>query len=125
MKPKEPNPNDMENLSRAIVEAILGSQDVKQAMEKLNVSVDAFGKNFMVFVVNLDAVADFNKKDPNIVQGPAEEPKLRKRKTVKRDNLPDLVDGKEVSSNEEMFRDFIADRFDSDSWLKKLKLRLE
>jgi hypothetical protein len=125
MTPKDPNPEDMENLSRAIVEAILGSGDVKQAMEKLSMPIDGFGKNIMVFVVNLDSVSEFQKKDGKKAESMEEPPKPRRRKPTRKDSLPDLIDGRTVSENEKKFNDFMAENFDSGSWLKKLKLRLE
>ncbi|MBI3581881.1 MAG: hypothetical protein HY098_07390 [Nitrospinae bacterium] len=125
MTPKEPNPQDMENLSRAIVDAILRSDDVKHAMEKLNMPIDGVGKNLMVFVVNLDSVSEFQKKDGKIDGAAQEAPKPRRRKPSKRDSLPDLIDGRRVSENEKKFQDFVSDKFDSNAWLKKLRLRLE
>jgi hypothetical protein len=126
MTPKEPNPQDMENLSRAIVEAILGSGDVKQAMEKLNMPIEGFGKNFMVFVVNLESVSEFQKKEKKTGETSQQEPpKPRRRKPTRKDSLPDLIDGRIVTDNEKKFQDFMAENFDSGSWLKKLKLRLE
>ncbi len=125
MTPKEPNPQDMENLSRAIVDAILRSGDVKHAMEKLNMPIDGVGKNLMVFVVNLDSVSEFQKNDGKIDAAAQETPKPRRRKPSKRDPLPDLIDGRHVSENEKKFQEFVSEKFDSNAWLKKLRLRLE
>ena len=131
---KEHDPErEMEHLSKAIVEAILGSDDVKKALEKLNTSEDTLGKNFMVFMVSLDSLNDAKKgnKNPelneiNELNDLAEEmPKPRRRRPVKRNETPDHIDGEPLSKNEKHFRDMISDHFDTEAWLKSLKLRLE
>jgi hypothetical protein len=125
--PKEPNPNDMENLSKAIVEAILGSDEVSQALGRVNMSVEGFGKNFMVFVVNLDSLADAKKKEKERLDSAINEAdiKPKRRRPAKKENSPDIIDGKLITENEKKFQDFLSENFDSESWLKNLKLRLE
>ena len=131
---KENDPDrEMEHLSKAIVEAILGSDDVKKALEKLNTSEDTLGKNFMVFVVSLDSLNDAKKGAKNHELGdlndigdmPEEMPKPRRRRPVKRADTPDHIDGEPLSKNEKNFRDMLSDHFDSEAWLKSLKLRLD
>jgi hypothetical protein len=117
----------MENLSKAIVEAILASEDVKQALEKLNATDDVTGKNFMVFMVSLDSLSDARKlemeaKSAGLIP---EMPKPKRRKPVKKSETPELIDGQLISPNEKKFHDFIAEKFDSESWLKRLRLKLE
>ncbi len=123
----------MEHLSKAIVEAILGSDDVKKALEKLNSSEDTLGKNFMVFMVSLDSLNDAKKGIKNHEMGemgemsdmPEDMPKPRRRRPVKRTDTPDHIDGEPLSKNEKNFRDMLSDHFDSEAWLKSLKLRLD
>lgn len=126
--PKENDPDkEMENLSKAIVEAILASDDVKSALEKLNESPEAVGKNFMVFMVSLDSLNGFKagRKDIDFEGLSEEMPKPKRRRPGRKPMMPDLIDGKPVSENEKRFQDMMSDQFDSDEWLKKLRLRLE
>ncbi len=121
------NDNDMENLSKAIVEAILASEDVKQAIEKLGASDEAPSKNFMVFMVSLDSLSDMKRlgsATQNEEMMP-ELPKPRRRKPVKKTDVPELIDGHPLSPNEKKFQDFVSDKFNSESWLKALRLKLE
>ncbi len=129
--PKEHDPDrEMENLSKAIVEAILASEDVKKALEKLNGSEEALGKNFMVFMVSLDSLNDAKKGGKSIElaevnEAPEELPKPRRRRPVKQHDTPDHIDGKPLSKNEKNFHDMLSDHFDTEEWLKSLKLRLD
>ncbi len=128
---KEHDPDrEMEHLSKAIVEAILGSDDVKKALEKLNTSEDTLGKNFMVFMVSLDSLNDAKRGTKSLEMGdlgemPEEMPKPRRRRPVKRADTPDHIDGEPLSKNEKNFRDMLSDHFDTEAWLKSLKLRLD
>ncbi|MBI5178315.1 MAG: hypothetical protein HZA04_03545 [Nitrospinae bacterium] len=123
--PKDPD-KEMENLSKAIVEAILGSGEVKHALEKLG-GEEAGGKNFMVFMLSLDSLADAKKREVQPENGviQPEMPKPRRKKPAKKNGVSELIDGKPVTPNEKKFHDFVADQFDSESWLKNLRLRLE
>jgi len=51
--------------------------------------------------------------------------KPRRKKPAKKNWAPEIIDGKPLSPNEKRFQDFVADQFDSESWLKSLRLRLE
>jgi len=103
---------DMEALSKAIVEAIIGSSDVKEALEKLQ-KIDAHAANsIMVFMVRLDSLSGAGEKgkrmDPVIEE--ALELKPKKRKSRKTSPRPPIVDGKIISKNEQKFLDYLAQK---------------
>ena len=117
----------MEALSKAIVEAIIGSSDVKEALDKLK-KLDASAANsIMVFMVRLDSLSGANdsgkKLDPVIEE--ALEMKPKKRKGRKPQEKPRVVDGKIISKNEQKFLDYLSLNFDQQEWLKKNKLKLD
>ena len=118
---------DMEALSKAIVEAIIGSSDVKDALDKLQ-KIDAQAANsIMVFMVRLDSLSDVGgkdkKMDPLIEE--ALEMKPKKRKGRKTHEKPPVVDGKIITKNEQKFLDYLSLNFDQQEWLKRNKLKLD
>ncbi len=121
------NQKEMEELSRAIVEALLGSNDVKRSLDKLNKVESDANKNFMVFVLKIDSLAKQkgkgmeNCKENEILQL---KPKPT-RKVRRKDEKPDIVDGKVISKNERKFLDYISKSFDQEAWLKWLRLKLD
>lgn len=116
-----PDDKEMEKLSKAIVEAILGSDDVKKALHKVqNIEFES-PNSFMVFVVKLDSLADVKGKlkKADITEIKPKKPKARKKK-----DISDVIDGRVLSKNEEKFLHYIAENFDQKDWLKKLKISL-
>ena len=119
--------SDMEALSKAIVEAIMSSGDVKEALDKLQ-KLDAGNINsIMVFMVRLDSLAHGNEKGKKI-EPLIEEPlrlKPKKRRGRKSQEKPSIVDGKIITKNEQKFMDYLSLNFDQIAWLKKNKLKLD
>ena len=109
------------------MEAIIGSSDVKEALEKLQ-KIDANAANsIMVFMVRLDSLSGANGKGKHIdpVIEEALELKPKKRKGRKPHEKPPVVDGKIISKNEQKFLDYLSLNFDQQEWLKKNKLKLD
>jgi len=134
------NPDrEMEKLSRAIVEAILASDDVKQSLEKLQHVDSSTYKSLMVFMLRLDSLSDFRNKlssdisdmddMPDLELEKGDElsiPKKRKvRKNIDKASLPEIIDGRLISRSEKKFLDFLSEQFDQDSWLRKNGLTLD
>ncbi|MDH5542481.1 MAG: hypothetical protein OEY64_05910 [Nitrospinota bacterium] len=134
------NPDrEMEKLSRAIVEAILASDDVKKSLEKLQHVDSSTYKSLMVFMLRLDSLSDFRNKlssdisdmdeMPDLEMEKGDEiaiPKKRKvRKSADKVFLPDIIDGRIISGSEKKFLDFLADNFDQDTWLREHGLTLD
>lgn len=116
---------NMEKLSRAIVEAIMGSEDVRKALKKMQKLNDATASNFMVFMVKLDSLSDSQNEKNGIRLEGIPGKRLKKRKTGKKSVKPFIVDGKLISENEKVFLDYISKNFDQKAWLEKNKLTLE
>lgn len=116
---------DMEKLSRAIVEAIMGSEDVRRAIKKLQKLNDAATNNFMVFMVKLDSLSDSQNEKNGIRLEEIPTKRLKKRKAGKKSEKPFIVDGKLISESEKVFLDYISKNFDQKAWLEKNKLTLE
>lgn len=117
----------MEALSKAIVEAIMSSGDVKEALDKLQ-KLDASNINsIMVFMVRLDSLANGGEKGKKmfpIIEEPLKL-KSKKRRARKSQEKPPIVDGKIISKNEQKFMDYLSLNFDQIAWLKKNKLKLD
>lgn len=119
--------DDMEMLSKAIVDAIVKSKDVREAIRKLSDTDESYSKSFMVLMLRVQNLVESigvdlskavdpsseEKFNPNIVKPPA-------AKKKNRDFFKNLVDGKVESPSELAFREFLANRFDQDEWLKKI-----
>ena len=125
---------EMENLSKAIVEAILASGDVKKALEKMQASDSNIAKSMMVFMLRLDSIAELKDRfdaDPEELsefgmEDELQKPKRRRlRKKVNLPSLPDIIDGRVVSRSEKKFLEFLADNFDQGNWLKKNGIKLD
>jgi hypothetical protein len=118
---------EMEELSKAIVEAIMGSNDVKEALEKLKKIDSNTANSIMVFMVRMDSLSNTNEKcrkiDPIIEESLRLKPK--KRRGRKAQEKPFIVDGRILSRNEQKFLDYLSFNFDQIAWLKKNKLKLD
>lgn len=125
----------MENLSKAIVEAILASGEVKKALEKVQASDSAAAaKSLMVFMLRLDSIAELKDRFESETEDLSdfgiedEQPKPKRRRLRKKSDqpsLPDIIDGRVVSRSEKKFLEFLADKFDQSNWLKKNGIKLD
>ncbi|MBI4667402.1 MAG: hypothetical protein HY751_13445 [Nitrospinae bacterium] len=124
------NEKDMEVLTRAIVEAITKSRDVRDAIKRLSEGEEVCSKSFMVLMLKVRSLAESMGFD--VADECRHEP-LKPRATGKPAAPPqeDVVklsgrveDGKALSDSESLFRDYLAEKFDQDAWLKKLGLKL-
>jgi hypothetical protein len=125
---------EMENLSKAIVEAILASGDVKKALEKVQASDSNAARSLMVFMLRLDSIAEFKDRfesEPDEIGefGLEDEPQKQKRRRLRKKNdlpnISEIIDGKIVSRSEKKFLDFLANNFDQVNWLKKNGIKLD
>lgn len=116
---------DMEKLSRAIVEAIMDSEDVRRALKKMQKLNEAVTNNFMVFMVRLDSLSDSQNEKNGIRLEEIPNKKLKKHRTARKSVSPFVVDGKLISQNEKFFLDYLSKNFNQKAWLEKNKLKLE
>lgn len=128
----ENHEREMEKLSRAIVEAILNSKDVKQAIEKLIKIEENSARSLMVFVLRLDSLSEFRESGYSEIRDMHEdeteeiEPERpRKRRIRRKTENPDIVDGKQISINEKKFLEYLSEKFDTKKWLKRNRISLD
>jgi len=121
------NEREMENLSKAIVDAILSSSDVKEALEKLQKLDASTANSIMVFLVRLDSLSEISGNEVQKEKFIEEAMKLKpqKRRGRKKQASPPIIDGKIISKNEEKFLDYLSKNFDQAKWLKNNKLKIE
>lgn len=110
--PKE----DIEKLSKAIVDAIVKSKEVKSILSRLVKNDIIIDKGFMMLMIKIQALTeltDIQKKNDN-----------GKRRTKKKD-MRQYIDGRELTSNEVAFLEYCAKNFDDKEWLKKAGISVE
>lgn len=108
-------PEEFDRLSKAIIEAILSSAKVKQALAELRGGNIKLDNSHMVLVLNMRGMSH---GDENYIGQPNET-------TPKKRDFSYQVDGRELSRNEIEFYKHEANNFDEDGWLKKIKISLE
>jgi hypothetical protein len=122
------NEKDMEILTRAIVDAITKSRDVREAIRRLTETDEVCSKSFMVLMLKVRSLAetmglDFPgscSHDPDKPSMPAKDKKRGEvRQAAFKKLMGDLVDGKKLTQREMEFCEYLADNFDSGQWLKK------
>ncbi|MGK7346069.1 MAG: hypothetical protein ACNS63_09705 [Candidatus Nitrospinota bacterium M3_3B_026] len=123
--PEEPSPeNEMEILSKAIVDAIVRSRDVRKAIARLSGSDEIDSKSFMVLMLKVGNLAEAMGFDvpPGGGDGAAKEGTNGEAgdKPDEQVKLPDSYeDGRRLSRAEKAFREYLSKVFDQDEWLRK------
>lgn len=112
---KEP-PEELDRLSKAIIEAILSSSKVKQALAELRDKNIKLDNSHMVLVLNMKGIPDGDKPSIDQPSG-ASAPKKK--------DLRYQIDGRELSRNEIQFYEHEANSFDENEWLKKIRISLD
>lgn len=123
---------EFEFLSRAIVDAIVKSSDVRKAIRKLSESDESYAKSFMVLMLKVQNIAETMEGEKPAKPGLPTEKKMELGKEDFEGELDEepeeprknYVDGKLLSPSEMAFREFLAERFDQDDWLRRNKLIL-
>ncbi len=126
----------MDELSRAIVEAMVNSPEVKKAMTKLTGRENLCSSSFLMLMLKVKNLSDSMNVGSKGSGGGAGSPKKDDcgGEGVNNANSPlpeqftdfsseiscDFVeDGKRLTKGEVDFRDFLSDKFDEMAWLKK------
>lgn len=128
MSENERPEDDMEMLSKAIVDAIIKSKEVREAIRKLSDTDESYSKSFMVLMLRVQNLVESIGVDLSKAVDPASDDEFNparvkpsaSRKKKNRDIFKNLVDGKVETPSELAFREFLAKRFDQDEWLKKI-----
>jgi hypothetical protein len=104
---------ELEKLSKAIAEAIFNSKNVKKIIEKIREKELILPHTLMVMVLKLETLSNISDGDRDNLDIIKEYRK--KKKKYKRQ----LIDGKELDTNEIAFQEFLVKKFDDKEWLKK------
>ncbi|MBI3600253.1 MAG: hypothetical protein HY097_06385 [Nitrospinae bacterium] len=107
---------DIERLSKAIVDAIVRSKEVRSALARLIEKDVLLDKGFMVLMIKMQALAE--------LAGFIEKSARGKRRARKKDE-PQYIDGRELTPNEVAFLEYCAKKFNEKEWLKKAGIALE
>lgn len=121
--PEDMNPDkDMEKLSRAIVNAIMKSRDVRKAISKLSETEDICSKSFMVLMLKIGNLAEAMGLDvPEVCEHSAaggEEPGDTTGDEEPKPDFKHIVDGRRLTRAELEFKEYLASRFNEKKWLE-------
>ncbi len=125
--------DDMDILSKVIVDAIMKSKDVRRAIRKLSDSDESRQKSFMVLMLKVQNLVDSMEPgddslsreihiDPDEIERQA---KVRKPVENWKRKSRFVVDGKMETPQELAFREFLSKKFDQDEWLRKNGLTMD
>jgi hydroxylamine reductase (hybrid-cluster protein) len=119
--------DNMDFLSRAIVDAITKSPEVRQAIKKLAEKDEGYARSFMVLMLKVRNLAETLGVEISGVREEAAGEDMfdldfigkRSERDRSRVDLANFVDGRKESLKEAQFREFESSRFNQEQWLKK------
>ncbi|MDH5478962.1 MAG: hypothetical protein OEY50_11565 [Nitrospinota bacterium] len=119
--------DNMDFLSKAIVDAITKSPDVRQAIKQLAETDEGYSRSFMVLMLKVRNLAetlgveisggrdDFPGEDMFDLNFLDQKPEQEQQKT----DRANIVDGRKETPQEIAFREFESTRFNQEEWLRK------
>ncbi|MBI4378043.1 MAG: hypothetical protein HY578_02985 [Nitrospinae bacterium] len=107
---------EIEKLSKAIVNAIINSKEVSNILSRLIKNNAIVNKGFMVLIVKLQTLAELANSAEKTSNG---------KKRSKKKNIKQYIDGRELTPNEIAFLEFCAKSFNEKEWLKKVGIAIE
>lgn len=119
---------NLEKLSKAIINAIMSSNEVKRAMANINSQDILCSKSVMVLIMRLQSLAEFAEaNDDNDTNEERHEVNEYKEPEGKQftPNKVQLIDGKELTANELAFQEYCINKFKEREWLKKIKIFID
>lgn len=109
---------EFEKLSKAITEAVMTSEKVRKIVEEIQKKDEICPQSFMVLVLKMQVLTE--SLEMKIEQGNSvEKPVTKKRGRKKTPEKSQFIDGRKLSKREIDFEEFLNERFDAESWLKK------
>lgn len=108
---EEMNSEELERLSRAIINAIVKSEDVQKALALLYEEEPVCNEGLMVLMIRMRALTDA-----------AEELRDVTRHLKNGDRKRQFIDGRELSPQEAAFQEYCAEKFDEEKWLKDIRV---
>ncbi|HJM83549.1 MAG TPA: hypothetical protein QF720_08180 [Nitrospinota bacterium] len=127
------NEDDMEFLSRVIVNAIMQSEEVRKAIKMLTESDKTNQKSFMVLMLKvqhlLDSIDPDDKRITREIKLDLDEVEEQSEISKSSDNWKRksrfIVDGKMETPQELAFRKFLSEKFNQREWLRSNGLNLD
>jgi len=109
---------EFERLSKAITEAVMSSEKVRKIVEEIQKKDEICPQSFMVLVLKMQVLTE--SLELKVEQNKtAEKPATKKRGRKKNPEKSQYIDGRKLSKREVDFEEFLNERFDSESWLRK------
>ena len=109
---------EFEKLSKAITEAVMNSEKVRRIVEEIQKKDEICPQSFMVLVLKMQVLTE--SLELKVEQGDTTgKPANKKRSRKKTPQKSQYIDGRKLSKREIDFEEFLNERFDAESWLKK------
>ena len=109
---------EFEKLSKAITEAVMSSEKIRKIVEEIQKKDEICPQSFMVLVLKMQVLTE--SLELKIEQSnTAEKPVTKKRGRRKTSEKSQYIDGRKLSKREIDFEEFLNERFNSESWLRK------
>ena len=109
---------EFEKLSKAITEAVMTSEKVRKIVEEIQKKDEICPQSFMVLVLKMQVLTE--SLELKIEQdNSARKSIAKKRGRKKTPEKSQYIDGRKLSKREVDFEEFLNERFNSESWLKK------
>lgn len=105
---------DYQELSQAITEALLNSEEVQSALVKLQRKRKVKAKGLLILALSLE--------DLKTAYGPTSRKKVRPIMARIQDQF---IDGRRLSAKEIAFHEFLVEKFNERKWLRQNRLSLD
>lgn len=118
MSDSESPERDFEKLSKAITEAVMRSEKVREIVKDIQKKDNICPQSFMVLVLKMDALTDSDKLE--VEDGFAEDspPQIFEEKKKPKEQAQ-YIDGRKLTKNEIKFQEYTKDQFDTENWLRR------
>lgn len=108
---------DFEKLSKAITEAVMSSEKVKRIVEEIQKKEKICPQSFMVLVLKMQVLTE--SLEMEIEEDLSEKKPPKKRGKKKSSEAPQYIDGRKLSKSEIAYEEFVGEKFDTETWLRK------
>lgn len=108
---------EFERLSKAITEAVMGSEKVKKIVAEIQKKEKICPQSFMVLVLKMQVLTE--SLEMEVEEDFLDNPSPRKSGGKKPKELPQYIDGNRLSKKEIEFQEYFNQKFDAEDWLKK------
>ena len=108
---------EFERLSKAITEAVMTSAKVKKIVAEIQEKEKICPQSFMVLVLKMQVLTE--SLELEVEEEFLDNPPPKKRGRKKSCDLPQYIDGNQLSKKEIEFQEFSKKKFDTEDWLRK------